>query len=136
MDFEKLVAFRNAHNPFARKLGIRLEEIRPGYARAVKTVDQEETNPVGVTHGGVYFTLADVVCGSAASASGYMTVTLNALYNFYRSAKAGDRLMAEARELKSGKTVSVYEARLTDQNGTLLGTGTFTFYRLDRKIEL
>ncbi len=136
MDFEKLAAYRNAHNPFARKLGIHLEEIRQGYARAVKTVEPEEANPVGVTHGGVYFTLADVVCGAASSSKGYMTVTVNALYNFLRSAKVGDRLIAEGREIKHGRTVNVYEARITDQDGALLGTGTFTFYQLDQKIPL
>lgn len=136
MDFEKLAAYRNAHNPFARKLGIHLEEIRQGYARAVKTVEPEEANPVGVTHGGVYFTLADVVCGAASSSKGYMTVTVNALYNFLRSAKVGDRLIAEGREIKRGRTVNVYEARITDQEGALLGTGTFTFYQLDQKIPL
>ena len=136
MDFEKLAAYRNAHNPFARKLGIHLEEIRQGYARAVKTVEPEEANPVGVTHGGVYFTLADVVCGAASSSKGYMTVTVNALYNFLRSAKVVDRLIAEGREIKHGRTVNVYEARITDQDGALLGTGTFTFYQLDQKIPL
>lgn len=136
MDFEKLAAYRNTHNPFARKLGIHLEEIRQGYARAVKTVEPEEANPVGVTHGGVYFTLADVVCGVASSSKGYMTVTVNALYNFLRSAKVGDRLIAEGREIKHGRTVNVYEARITDQDGALLGTGTFTFYQLDQKIPL
>ena len=136
MDFEKLAAYRNAHNPFARKLGIHLEEIRQGYARAVKTVEPEETNPVGVPHGGVYFTMADVVCGAASSSRGYVTVTVNALYNFLRSAKVGDRLIAEGREIKHGRTVNVYEARITDQDGALLGTGTFTFYQLDQKIPL
>ena len=136
MVFAKPAAYRNAHNPFARNLRIHLEEIRQGYARAVKTVEPEETNPVGVPHGGVYFTMADVVCGAASSSRGYVTVTVNALYNFLRSAKVGDRLIAEGREIKHGRTVNVYEARITDQDGALLGTGTFTFYQLDQKIPL
>ncbi len=136
MDFEKLAAYRNEHNPFARKLGIHLEEIRQGYARAVKIVEPEEANPAGVTHGGVYFTMADVACGAASSSWGYVTVTLNAQYNFLRSAKVGDRLVAEAREVKHGRTVNVYEARVTDQAGALLGTGTFTFYQMDQRIPL
>ena len=54
---------------------------------------------------------------------------------FMRSANIGDTLTAEAHEVKSGKTLCVYDVRVTDQNGVLLGTGTFTFYKLDQKID-
>ena len=136
MDYEKLRDTRNSANPYARKLGITVEEIGPGYARVVKDATAEDANPVGVPHGGVYFTMADYACGSAAASRGYMAVTVNASYSFLRSAKVGDHLTAEAREVSAGKTLSVYEARVTNQDGVLLGTGTFTFYSLGRKIEL
>lgn len=136
MDYQKLVAYRNSHNPFAQQLGIVVEEIGPGYARATKTILESELNPVGRTHGGVYFTLADVAAGSASAASGWMAVTLDANYHFMRSAGPGDTMIAEAREVKAGKTVCVYDIRITDQNGALLGTGTFTFYRLEKRVEL
>ena len=136
MDYQKMVEFRNARNHFTRRLNIVLQEIGPSYARVTKTVEPEDTNPVGVPHGGVYFTMADNACGSAIASHGYMAVTVSANYNFLRGAKVGDQLTAEAREIKTGKTICVYEARITDQNGTLLGIGTFTFYCLDQKIEL
>ena len=43
---------------------------------------------------------------------------------------------AEAAEVKAGNTICVYDVRVTDQNGVLLGTGTFTFYQLEEKIEI
>ena len=67
---------------------------------------------------------------------GHRAVTVNCNYNFMRSAKVGDTLTAEAREIKAGKTLCVYDVHITDQNGTLLGTGTFTFYQLEQEIEL
>ena len=136
MDFQKMVEYRNARNRFTNRLHVVLEEIAPGYARTTKTVEPEDLNPVEVPHGGVYFTMADYACGSAAASRGYMAVTVNASYSFLRSAKVGDHLTAEAREVSAGKTLSVYEARVTNQDGVLLGTGTFTFYSLGRKIEL
>ena len=48
----------------------------------------------------------------------------------------GDVLTAEAQESKHGRTLSVFDVRITNQDGTLLGTGIFTFYKLDRKIEV
>ena len=136
MDYERLRAFRNENNPFPRRLGIYVEELRPGCARAVKTVTEEDLNPLQVTHGGVYYTLADTACGSAMAAYGTMAVTVNSAFSFLKSAQAGDRLTAEARELPGGKSVCVLEVRVTGEAGTLFAVGTFTFRRLDTPIPL
>ncbi|MBP7425699.1 MAG: hypothetical protein KA809_08645, partial [Oscillibacter sp.] len=48
----------------------------------------------------------------------------------------GDHLVAEARETKPGRTLCFYEVEIRDQAGTLLGNGSFTFYKLDREIPL
>lgn len=136
LDFEKVVAYRNTCNLFARKLGIVVESVTSGGARVVKTIQEDDLNPLGRAHGGVYFTMADSAAGSAMVAKGYGAVTVNASYNFFRSAQAGDVVTAEAVEVKSGRTICVYDVHVTDQNGTLLGTGTFTFYRLEEKIAL
>lgn len=112
MDYKKLRDTRNSSNPFAQRLGIFVEEIGPGYARAVKDITAEDANPVGVAHGGCYFSLADTACGSAMASHGYYAVTVNASYNFLRSAKLGDHLVAEARETKPGRTLCFYEVEI------------------------
>ena len=134
MDYEKIRAFRNANNPYAQRQGVLVEEIGPGYARVVKTVEAEDVNPLGVPHGGVYFTLADTACGSAAASYGTMAVTVDVSYHYLRSAKVGDTLTAEARTVKAGKSLCVLDVHITGAEGVLLGTGTFTFYRLDQKL--
>ena len=136
MNYQMMAEYRNSHNPYVQRQGIFVEEIGPGYARVTKTVVPEDANPLGVPHGGVYFTMADTACGSAMASYGYKAVTMNAGYNFFRSANVGDRLTAEAREVKHGQTVCVFEVRITEQSGTLLGTGTFTFYSLSEKLEI
>lgn len=134
MDYEKLKAYRNQCNPYAQSHGIILEELRAGYAKVIKTVQPEDLNPLNVPHGGVYFAMADNACGSAMAAHGYMAVTVNASYNFFKSARPGDTLTAEAQEVRHGKTISVFEARVTGPGGVLLGSGTFTFFQLDQKL--
>ena len=109
---------------------------RPGYARVTKTVEPEDCNPIGKTHGGVYFSMADTACGSAAASYGYLAVTVSSQYNFLRSAVPGDTLTAQAREVKRGKTICVFDVRITDQQEKLLGTGSFTFYLLDQKTDV
>ena len=136
MDYQKMAEYRNTHNPYVQRQNVLVEEIGPGYARVTKTVTPEDVNPLGVPHGGVYFTMADTACGSAMASYGHMAVTMNASYNFFRSANPGDRLTAEAHEVKHGQTICVYDVRITDQNGALLGTGAFTFYQLEKTIDL
>ena len=136
MDYEQIRAFRNEKNLFGKRLGIYVEELGPGYARAVKTVTEEDLNPLQVPHGGVYCTLADTACGSAMAAYGTMAVTVNSAFSFLKSAQAGDRLTAEARELPGGRSVCVLEVRVTGEAGTLFAVGTFTFRRLDKPIPL
>ena len=135
MDLQALMNYYNTHNPFCRRIGISVEELRTGYARTVKTVTEEDTNPLGVPHGGLYFTMADNACGFAMSTHGYVAVTVNSTFNFMRGAQIGGRLTAEAFEIKGGKTIAVYEARVTDQNGAVIATGTFTFFRMERKLD-
>ena len=134
MDYEQIRAFRNTNSPYANRLGVYVEELRPGYARAVKTVTEEDLNPIQVTHGGVYYTLADTACGSVMAAYGTMAVTINSAFSFLKSAQAGERLTAEARELPGGRSVCVLEVRVTGGEGELFATGTFTFRRLDKLI--
>lgn len=136
MDFQKMADYRNTHNPYAQRLGVFVEEIAPGYARATKTIDAQDVNPLGRAHGGVYLSLSDTVSAAATSSYGYMAVTLSSNFNFFRSAGIGDTLTAEAREVKGGNTVCVYEVHITDQNEKLLGSGTLTFYRTEKKINI
>jgi len=134
MDLESMRRFRNERNLFGKQLGIEVTELLPGFARVVKTVGPEDVNPLGVPHGGIYFSMADTACGSAMTTHGYMAVTVNSSFSFFRGAKVGDVLTGEAREIKSGRTICVFQAQITDQNGTLLAGGDFTFFRLDKKL--
>ena len=84
----------------------------------------------------IYFSMADTACGSAAASYGYLAVTVSSQYNFLRSAVPGDTLTAQAREVKRGKTICVFDVRITDQQEKLLGTGSFTFYLLDQKTDV
>ena len=133
--YEQLRAFRNTKNRFGRRLGIYVEELRPGFARAVKTVTEEDLNPVGLPHGGVYFSLADTACGSAMAACGDVCVTIDSSFHFLKSARLGDVLTAEARALPGGRTVCTLEVRITGAQGELFAAGIFTFRRLDKPIE-
>ena len=133
---ERIRDYRSGRNRFARRLGIEIEELAPGWARVSKTVEEEDLNPLDRPHGAVYFAMADTAAGTAMAVRGYAAVTMESSFHFFRAARVGDRLTAEAREIKSGRTICVYDVRVEGPGGTLIGTGTFTFYQLDQRLEL
>ena len=136
MDFEKLKLVRQNKNLFCKKLNISVEEVRLGYAKVRKEVATDDVNPIGLPHGGLYFTMADHAAGTAMASHGYQAVTLNSTFNFFRFGKVGDTLTAEARETKHGNTICVFDVDVRDQNDTLLAGGTFTFFRMEKELEL
>lgn len=117
-------------NPYAERLGMVPEEVRPDYGRIAMTVGPEDLDSRGAAHGGLLFSLADEVCGAVLDARRVPSVTVNAGFQLLEAAGPGDRLIAEAREVRSEGSLSVYEARIRDQAGRLLGIGTFTNYLL------
>lgn len=135
-DLQRVLEYRNRSNRFCQRLGMVVTELSLGYAKVVKTVTEEDLNPVGTAHGGLFFSMADNAAGSAMATYGNKDVTLNAQYNFIRPAKPGDTLTAEARESKHGSTICVYDIQITNQDGKLVGTGTFTFYSLKQPLDM
>ena len=53
MDLQKVLEFRNSRNRFCHRLGIVITELSPGYAKVVKTVEEEDLNPGNIAHGGL-----------------------------------------------------------------------------------
>lgn len=116
---------------FREKIGIETLERRPGYAKCEIKIEPWHLNVLGVIHGGVLFSLADTVSGTAAAASGeYRVTTVNGSINYLRAGKNTSKITAEAVEIKNGRTFSVCDSKIYDDKGVLLATTTMTFYHL------
>lgn len=116
---------------FKDKIGMVTLERRPGYAKCEIEIKPWHLNVLGVIHGGVLFSLADTVSGTAAAASGeYRVTTVSGNINYLRAGKNTSKITAEAVEVKNGKTFSVCDAKIFDDKGALLATTTMTFYHL------
>lgn len=135
-DFSKLMSYRNEMNEFAKLLHIETVELREGYAKVVMPIGDALRNPQGAVHGGVLYTIADVAGGNAAASHGEWIATLDSNFHYLRPGLDLTALTAVATELKYGRRVSVYHVEVSDQNGTVLGVGTFTYAGLGRPIEL
>lgn len=136
MDYKKLIEFRDSKNMFTKEMGIRTVEIAEGYAKVELQVRSEHRNMHGSVHGGCLFTLADTVGGAAVASYGKYATTVNANINYLRPAVDSELLIAEAREIKRGKKISVYNIEIGDEQGRLLAQGSFSYFNLDKDIEL
>lgn len=115
---------------FRLTLGIRFMERRIGYARGEMDIKPWHMNVLGVIHGGCLFSLADTVSGAAAASHGGRVTTVNGSINYLKAGKDTSKIVAIAREIKYGKTLSVCDAQIFDERENLLATTTMTFFHL------
>ena len=81
---------RLAADPLAAHLGITLDEIRPGYARASMTVTRTHLNAVGTAHGGATMALLDVVHAAVSNSHGTVAVAQDVHTEFLDAGRPGE----------------------------------------------
>ena len=121
---------------FLRFLNATFEEIRPGYARVSLTVTESMLNFHGITHGSIVFGVGDLAFSAACNAHGQVTVALDMTISFLRAGKAGDHLVAEAKEVSLGSKTGLYEITVTETTrNELVARIQATAYRKKDKVE-
>src|SRR5215218_4873127 len=119
-------------DPLAAHLGIELEEVRPGYARASMTVAPQLLNSVGTAHGGATMALLDVVHSAVSNSHGTVAVAQDVHTEFLEAGRPGDRLEAEGTELHRSTRTAVYRIDARAQDGRLVATALARVFRTDR----
>lgn len=119
---------------FSKWMGMELLEIQAGYCKLRMQVRDEMLNGFGIVHGGISFSLADSALAFASNSHGRLSVSIQATMSYTNPAKAGDLLIAEAKELHLGNKTATYEiqVRLTDNTPVALLQGTV--YRTSKQV--
>lgn len=112
-------------------VGIEFTDASVGYCRGELSVKEELTNPYGMVHGGCIFTLADTIGGSAALTHDKPVVTVDSTIHYLSPAVKTTKLIAEAREIKYGSKIAVYEVNITNDHGDLLATSTMSYFIME-----
>jgi acyl-CoA thioesterase len=102
-----------AADPASRGLGMDLLAVGPGTATLAMTVRETMTNGHGTAHGGFIFALADSAFAFACNSSGESTVAAQCAITFLKPGRAGDRLIATAREVATSGRSGIYDVRIT-----------------------
>lgn len=113
-------------------LGARIMEMDKGYAKVELTVKEEHLNAAGVCHGGVIFSLADLAFALASNSHGKLALAIEVSITFMRSVSAGERIVAEAREVNLGKRTATYLMEVRNSENSLIALAKGTVYRLEK----
>ena len=106
-----------ARDRAARELGIKLLEIRPGYARMSLVVEDWMLQAHDVCHGGLMFALADTAMAYASNSHNDAHLALNANIDFLRPAQLGETLIAEAHEGNRTRRTGMYDVSIVNEKG-------------------
>jgi uncharacterized protein (TIGR00369 family) len=123
--------------PFVSHLGLVTEALGEGTARLSMALPEHFTNSLGTAHGGVIMSLLDVALCTAArtlhpDSIGVVTIDMS---TSFIGGGSGDRLVAEARVLRDGRSMTFVEGEARNADGSLVAKaiGTVKVRRRDAK---
>lgn len=106
-----------ANDRASQALGMRVIEVRPGFAKLSMPVRDDMLNGQSACHGGLIFSLADSAFAFACNSHGGTVVAAAASIDFLAPAQRGDELTAVAVERWRSKRNGVYEVTVANQRG-------------------
>jgi uncharacterized protein (TIGR00369 family) len=134
---EYIEALKNAINasPFPKHMAMVLDRIEFDAAAIALDLTEHHLQPFGIVHGGAIATLIDTATFWAAylrlpEDDGLVNVDLK--LNYLRPVVEG-RLIAKGSCLRPGRSICYSEAKVFDQNETLIAHGTSTLMVLQGK---
>jgi uncharacterized protein (TIGR00369 family) len=118
--------------PFARLLGLELDEVGSGMATLGLNIRPELKQNQGVVHGGVIASLIDTATAFAILSrleTGERVTTVDLTISYLRPITGG-RIRAVAKVLRAGRRLFVVSAEVFDQDEKLTTTALSTYIRL------
>jgi acyl-CoA thioesterase len=136
VDSKTIAALEQAvrEEPFARRLGVKLLEVRPGYALVEMACTEEMENLFGTAHGGAIFTLIDEAFEVACNSYGTVAVALNVNVSYHRAPSPQSTLRAEAVEVNRTRRTGNYQIRVRDEEERLIATCQALAYRKEERL--
>lgn len=124
---EQFLPFVTNH-PLHRAMGVERIAAAEGQASTEILVGPDLVNPAGMFHGGVVYTVCDMVCFAALLSRlqpGETAATHDIHVSVMKAARLGERVLFTGRVLKHGRTLAFMEAE-AHCGDTLLARATVT----------
>lgn len=114
---------------FSKDVGMEILEVDSGYCKGRVLLEKRHMNPINTVHGGVFFALADTICGIAAASTGHGGPTVQGDMDYLRAVR-GKEIVCTANVIKTGKTLTWVEGTISDDTGREVAKTKFIYYRL------
>lgn len=101
-------------------LGLKLIEVREGFAQMTMEVKPHMANGHDIGHGGLTFALADSTFAFACNSYNINAVAAACSIEFLAPARVGDVLTATAQEQALVGRSGIYDVRVTNQRGEIV----------------
>jgi uncharacterized protein (TIGR00369 family) len=115
--------------PFSNLMGVEITVREKDRVVGKLLVREDLCTAGGILHGGAYMAFADAlgaIGGALNLTPGTRTTTLESKTNFLRGSPVGSTVTGEATPLHIGRRSSVWQTRVTNEEGKLLALVTQT----------
>lgn len=120
---------------YSRFLGIEILSLSEEKIVARIPFKKELLNPYRTLHGGVIYSVADIVCGTFACSCGYFCTTVTGNMNYLEPGICDEYLYCEGTLVRRGAHLIVIDAVMKSDRGRIVDTGTFTFFKSSTSME-
>jgi acyl-CoA thioesterase len=131
---ERVAEVMYARDRASQALGMKIVEVRPGYARMTMTVRNDMLNGHATCHGGFIFALADSAFAFACNSHNQITVASGCAIEYLAPGREGTTLSAEAVEQATTGRTGVYDIAVTDEDGKRIAMFRGKSYRIKGEV--
>ena len=123
-----------ARDNATQALGMKIHEVRPGYARLSMLVRSDMLNGHASCHGGFIFALADSAFAFSCNSRNQATVASGCSIEYLAPGAVNDVLTAEAIEQSLAGRTGVYDITVTNQDGKRIALFRGKSYRIKGEV--
>ncbi len=136
MDTKVIDAIRKRveEETYARKLGLTLRKVEPGYALVEMALSDDMGNIFDMAHGGAIFSLIDEAFEISCNTHGTVAVALSMTVTYHRPPSEGSVLRAESKEIYRSAKTATYDIKVTEGGNILIATCQALAYRKKEKL--
>ena len=116
--------------PYYTLLNMKILEVKDGYSRLTMKLEEKHLQFLKTVHGGAIASLADSAAAWATVGSAGLetiSLTVEMKINFLAPVESG-LLVAEARIVHKGKTISLSDVEVKDNEGRMIAKSLVTYY--------
>lgn len=130
---ERVVHGMLARDAFSEWLGLEVLEIAPRRSVVQMQVRAEMVNGLGVSHGGIVYSLADSALAFACNTHGRVTVAVENSIAYPMAVRVNDVVTATAEEESSTNRLAFYRVTVRNQTDELVAIFRGTVYRTEKQ---